>query len=74
MPGCMRGNLSNMKRLHRFCRRWRRKAVHECTSFVFERGSVLDAIRNCQIAPLEHFALEELEVDLLLHLVKEGNA
>jgi hypothetical protein len=39
---------------------------------MIERGSVLDTIRNCQIATTEHFAIEELEIDLLLHLMKEG--
>ena len=35
---------------------------------------MLHPIGNYQVAAFEDFAIEELEIDLLLHLVKEGNA
>ena len=35
---------------------------------------MLDAVSNGQISACENFAIQQFQVDLLLHLVKEGNA
>ena len=36
--------------------------------------SVLHAIGNYQVSAFKNFAVEQLKIDLLLHLVKEWNA
>ena len=40
----------------------------------FERRSVLHAVSNSQISAFENSAIQQFEIDLLLHLVKERNA
>jgi len=64
-------NVSNTKSLRSSCRPRRSKPEW---SWIVERSSVLDSIRDGEVAAFENTAIEQVEIDLPLHFVKKRDA